>query len=154
MGYGLRDYEQQQQAQRIEQQRAQEQARMLQVVTASQAEGAGEQGPAFLRALMLSDPAAARQYGGTYAQMLEQRRRELRDSTAGLQYQQDMGAALDQMAALPADQQARFLATTAARMGPQFAQQLFQHSQEQFQQQGQAQHTAQVGAQQTQAQAA
>ncbi|MGL4650589.1 MAG: hypothetical protein ACRC1H_14370, partial [Caldilineaceae bacterium] len=36
----------------------------------------------------------------------------------------------------------------------QFAQQLFQHSQEQFQQQGQAQHTAQVGAQQTQAQAA
>jgi hypothetical protein len=76
----------------------------------------------------------------------ETRRRE--------QYQIDMGNTLQQYQSLPADQQPAFLATAAARMGPEFAQQLFNYSQEQFRQQGTATQQATTGGQQSQAQQA
>lgn len=147
MDYGLRQYERDREAR-------DNQGVMMDVMRQTQGVGASEQGPAFLGALMRARPELAGKFGGQYAQLLQEQSAAAEKRRQQQQYEVDMANTLAQYQALPPDQQPQFLAVAAARMGPEFAQQLFNYSGEQFRQQGTATQQRTTGEQQSQAQQA
>ena len=154
MRFGVQQYADEQKTAQLAADDAQQRAGLGAIFSNVGQLSANDQPSEFLKQIMQANPKLQERLALPFATALEARTKSLQDQRSADQYRMDMGNLLEQYQQLPAAQQPAFLATTAAQMGPQYAQQLFNYSHEQYQQQGTATQQAASLAAQTQAQQA